>query len=44
MLKLRVEEWLVLAVMSMYTGAKTAVGTVYGNSRYREVKVGIWSP
>jgi len=30
--KLRVEEWLVSAVMSMYTGAKTVVRTVYGNS------------
>ena len=30
--KLGVEEWLVLAVMSMYTGAKTVVRTVYGNS------------
>ena len=29
---LEVEEWLVLAVMSMYTGAKTIVRTVYGNS------------
>jgi len=26
------EEWLVLAVMSMYTGAKTVVRTAYGNS------------
>jgi len=25
-------EWLVSAVMSMYTGAKTVVRTVYGNS------------
>jgi len=32
MRKLGVEEWLVLAVMSMYTGAKTVVRTVYGNS------------
>jgi len=30
--KLGVEEWLVSAVMSMYTGAKTVVRTVYGNS------------
>jgi len=29
---LGVEEWLVLAVMSTYTGAKTLVSTVYGNS------------
>ena len=32
MRKLGVEEWLVSAVMSMYTGAKTVVRTVYGNS------------
>ena len=32
MCKLRVEEWLVLAVMSIYTGAKTVHRTVYGNS------------
>jgi len=33
MRKLGVEEWLVSAVLSMYTGAKTAVvGTVYSNS------------
>ena len=38
---LRVEEWLVSAVMSMYTGAKTVVRTVYGNSRGFEVKVGM---
>jgi len=31
MCKLGVEEWLVSAVMSMYTGAKTVVRTVYGN-------------
>jgi len=30
--KLRVEERLVSAVMSMYTGAKTIVRTVYGNN------------
>ena len=30
--KLGVEEWLVLAVMSMYSGAKTVVRTVYGDS------------
>ena len=41
MRKLRVEEWLVSAVMSMYTGAKTVVRTVYGNSKGFEVKVGI---
>ena len=31
--------WLVSAVMSMYTGAKTVVRTVYGNSSSSEVKV-----
>ena len=31
--KLGVEEWLVLAVMSVYAGAKTVVRTVYGNSK-----------
>jgi len=36
-----VEEWLVSAVMSMYTGAKTVVRTVYGNSNDFEVKVGM---
>jgi len=30
--KLGVEEWLVSAVMSMYSGAKTVVRTVFGNS------------
>jgi len=40
MRKLGVEEWLVLVVMSMYTGAKTVVRTVYGNSKGFEVKVG----
>ena len=39
--KLGVEEWLVLAVMSMYTGAKTVVRTVYGDSNCFEVKVGM---
>jgi len=39
--KLGVEEWLVLAVMSMFTGAKTFVRTVYGNSNGFEVKVGM---
>jgi len=39
MRKLQVEEWLVSAVMSMYTGAKTVVKTVYGNSNGFEVKV-----
>jgi len=38
---LGVEEWLVLAVMSIYTGAKTVVRTVYGNSNGFEVQVGM---
>ena len=41
MRKLGVEEWLVSAVMSMYSGAKTVVRTVYGNSRSFAVKVGM---
>jgi len=41
MRKFRVEEWLVSAVMSMYTGAKTVVRTAYGNSNSFEVKVGM---
>jgi len=41
MYKLGVEEWPVSAVMFMYTGAKTVVRIVYGNSKYFEVKVGI---
>ena len=41
MCKLGVEEWLVSAVMSMYSGAKTVVRTVYGNSKNFEVKVGM---
>jgi len=36
--KLGVEEWLALAVMCMYAGAKTVVRTVYGNSNGFEVK------
>jgi len=32
MRKLGVEEWFVLTVSSMYTGTKTVVRTVYGNS------------
>ena len=40
MRKWGVVEWLVLAVMSVYTGAKT-VGTVYDNSNCFEVKVGM---
>jgi len=39
--KLAAEEWLVSAVMSMYTGAKTVIRTVYGNSSSFEVKVGM---
>ena len=42
MRKLGVEEWLVSAVVSMYTGAKTVVRTVYGNSSHFEVKVGMY--
>jgi len=38
---LRVEQWLVLAVMCMYTGAKTVVRTVCGNNKCFEVKVGM---
>jgi len=41
MRKLGIEEWLVSAVMSMYTGAETVVNTVYGNSKGFEVKVGM---
>ena len=39
--KLGVKEWLVSAVMSMYSGAKTVVRTVYGNSKSFEVKAGM---
>jgi len=39
--KLGVEEWLISVVMSMYTGAKTVVRTVYGNSNCFEVTVGM---
>jgi len=41
MRKLGVEAWLLLVVLSMYTGAKTVVRTVYGNSKGFEVKVGM---
>ena len=41
MRNLGVEEWLVSAVMSIYTGAKTVVRTVYGNSNGFEIKVGM---
>jgi len=40
MCKLRVEEWSVSAVVFMYTGAKTVVRTVYGNSNAFEVMIG----
>jgi len=40
MRKLRVEEWLVSAVMSVHTGART-VRTVYDDSSCFEVKVGM---
>ena len=39
--KLGVKEWLVSAVMAMYTGAKTVVRTVYGDSNSFEVKIGM---
>jgi len=39
--KLGVEEWLVSAVLSMYTCAKRVVRTVYGTSNGFEVKVGM---
>jgi len=39
MCKLGVEEWLVSAVMSMHTGAKTVVRTVFGNSNDFVVKI-----
>ena len=41
MRKLGAEDWLVSAVVSVYTGAKTVVRTVYGNSKGFEVKVGM---
>ena len=41
MRKLGVEEWLVSAVMSMYSSAKTVVRTVYGNRKSFEVNVGM---
>jgi len=41
MRKLGVEEWLLSAVMSMYSGAKTVVGTVCGDSNGFEVGVGV---
>jgi len=36
-----IEELLMSAVMSMHTGAKTVARTVYGNSNYFKVKVGM---
>jgi len=41
MCKLGVEEWLASAVMSMYTGAKTVIRTVCGNSSGFEVQIGM---
>ena len=41
MRKLGVEECLVSAVLSMYSGAKTVIRTLYGNSKCFEVKVGM---
>jgi len=41
MRKLGVEEWLVSAVMPTYTGVKTVVRTICGNSSGFEVKVGM---
>jgi len=38
---LRVGGWLMLAVMSVYNGAKTVVGAVYGDSGGFEVRVGV---
>ena len=38
---LGVEEWLVSAVMSMYTDSKTVVRTVYDNCNCFEVKIGM---
>jgi len=41
MRKLGVEEWIVSAVMSMYTSPKIVVRTAYGKSNGFEVKVGM---
>jgi len=41
MRKLAAEEWLVSAIMSMYTSAKTVVRIVYGNSGVFKVKAGM---
>ena len=42
MRKLGVEEWLVSAVMSMYSSGKTVVRTVYDNSNCFDVKVSMY--
>ena len=39
--KLRVDEWLVTAIKSMYEGATTAVKLKSGESKEFEVKVGV---
>ena len=36
----KLEEWLVSAIMSMYTGVKTVVRTVYGNSSMQIAGIG----
>jgi len=41
MLYLEVDEWLVSAVLSMYTAAATVARTVYGHSNGFEVKIGM---
>ena len=41
MRKLGAEEWLVSAVMSMYSGAKTVIRTAYGNSKSFKVNVDV---
>ena len=41
MCKLGAEEWLVSAVMSMYSGAKTVDRTAYGNSKSFKVNVDV---
>jgi len=41
MRNLGVEQWFISAVMSIYTGAKTVVKTVYGNSNSFQVKVSL---
>jgi len=39
--KVGVDEWLVKAVMAMYEGAQTVVGTTEGDSKTFNVKVGL---